>query len=62
MRQQYKSEILGVIHEDAVASYEAGAIDPARLRMYDEACLAPEMPIAPVTPRVAPQARVLAFA
>jgi DNA-binding transcriptional regulator YiaG len=37
---KYESEILKVIHQDAKAMYKIGAIPEARMREYDEACLA----------------------
>ena len=37
---KYESEILKVIHQDAKAMYKIGAITEARMREYDEACLA----------------------
>jgi putative transcriptional regulator len=39
---KYKSEIFEVIHQDAVANYEVGAISEARMREYDEMCLVQE--------------------
>jgi DNA-binding transcriptional regulator YiaG len=62
MKQQYKSEIFAVLHEDAVASYEVGAIDTARMRMYDAACLVPEASEKPILLRAAPPVRIPAFA
>ena len=42
---KYKSEIYEVVHQDAVASFEVGAISEARMREFDEMCLVqkPEM-------------------
>ncbi len=37
----YKSDILAVIHEDAVGMLEAGLIDRQTMRSFDEGCLAP---------------------
>ena len=34
-----KSEILGVLHENAVAMYKVGGITEASMREYDEMCL-----------------------
>jgi putative transcriptional regulator len=39
---RYKSEIYEVIHQDAVANFEVGAISAARMREYDEMCLVRE--------------------
>ena len=39
---KYKSDILEVIHQSAVDKYEIGAISEARMREYDEMCLAEE--------------------
>ena len=36
---KYKSEILQVLHEDAVEMYKIGGITEASMREYDEACL-----------------------
>ena len=36
---KYKSEICKVMHQDATADFEVGAISEARLREYDEMCL-----------------------
>ncbi|MDR2581397.1 MAG: hypothetical protein LBC85_10455 [Fibromonadaceae bacterium] len=35
---KYKSDILEMIHENATANYEIGAISEARMREYDEMC------------------------
>ena len=37
---KYKSDILETIHENATANFEIGAISEARMREYDEMCLA----------------------
>ena len=37
---KYKSEILQVLHEDAVEMYKIGGITEASMREYDEVCLA----------------------
>ena len=42
---KYKSEIYEVIHQDAVADFEVGAISEARMHEYDEMCLAKEAEI-----------------
>jgi len=39
---KYKSDILETIHENATANFEIGAISEARMREYDEMCLAEE--------------------
>jgi len=39
---KYKSEICKVMHQDATADFEVGAISEARLREYDEMCLVKE--------------------
>jgi DNA-binding transcriptional regulator YiaG len=44
MKQKYKSELLEVIYEDALASFRVGAISEERLREYAEDCLVPEAP------------------
>ena len=36
---KYKSDILEIIHENATANFEIGAISKARMREYDEMCL-----------------------
>ena len=36
---KYKSEILEVLHENAVEMYKIGGITEAEMREYDEACL-----------------------
>ena len=35
----YKSDILEVIHENATANFEIGAISAEKMREYDEMCL-----------------------
>jgi DNA-binding transcriptional regulator YiaG len=37
---KYKSEILEVLHENAVEMYKIGGISEASMREYDEMCLA----------------------
>jgi hypothetical protein len=37
---KYESEILKVMHQDAKEMYKIGAITEARMREYDELCLA----------------------
>jgi len=36
---KYKSEILGVLYENAVAMYKVGGITEASMHEYDEMCL-----------------------
>ena len=36
---KYKSEILKVMHQDAIEAYKIGVISEARMREYDEMCL-----------------------
>jgi DNA-binding transcriptional regulator YiaG len=44
MKQTYKSEILGVIHEDAQAMFAAGGISAERMKEYDRGCLTQDSP------------------
>jgi putative transcriptional regulator len=39
---KYKSEIYEVMHQDAIADFEVGAISETRMREYDEMCLVQE--------------------
>jgi putative transcriptional regulator len=39
---RYKSEIYEVIHQDATANFEIGAISKAEMKEYDEMCLVQE--------------------
>ena len=39
---KYKSEICEVMHQDARADFEVGAISEVRMREYDEMCLVQE--------------------
>ena len=39
---KYKSEICEVMHQDAMAEFEAGLISEARMKEYDEMCLIKE--------------------
>jgi putative transcriptional regulator len=39
---KYKSEIYEVIHQDAMADFEVGAISEARMQEYNEMCLVQE--------------------
>ena len=36
--RKYKSEIYEVVHQDAMANFEVGAISEARMREFDEMC------------------------
>jgi DNA-binding transcriptional regulator YiaG len=38
-KMKYKSEILEVLHENAVEMYKIGGITEASMREYDEMCL-----------------------
>jgi putative transcriptional regulator len=40
--RKYKSEIYEVIHQDAMANFEVGAISKARMKEYDDMCLVQE--------------------
>jgi len=39
---KYKSEIFEVIHQDAVAMFEIGAISKAEMKKFDKICLVKE--------------------
>ena len=39
---KYKSEIYEVVHQDAVANFEVGAISEIEMREFDEMCLIQE--------------------
>jgi len=39
---KYKSEICEVMHQDAMADFEAGVISEERMREYDKMCLVKE--------------------
>ena len=39
---KYKSEIYEVVHRDAIADFEIGAISEARMKEYNEMCLVQE--------------------
>ena len=39
---KYKSEIYMVIHQDAIADFEVGAISEAQMREFDQMCLVQE--------------------
>jgi len=40
--KKYKSEIYQVLHEDALANFEVGAISKASLREYEKQCFVEE--------------------
>ena len=40
--KKYKSEIYEVVHQDAMANFEVGAISETRMKEYDEICLVQE--------------------
>jgi putative transcriptional regulator len=40
---KYKSEIFEVIHQDAAANFEIGAISAAQMREFDKMCLVQEL-------------------
>ena len=42
--RKYKSEIYEVIHQDAMADFEVGAISEARMKEYDDMCFFEEKP------------------
>jgi len=42
--RKYKSEIFEVIHQDAMANFEVGAISEARMKEYDDMCFVKEKP------------------
>ena len=39
---KYKSEIYEVVHQDAVANFEIGAISETEMQEFDEMCLVKE--------------------
>jgi len=39
---KYKSEIFEVIHQDAMANFEIGAISKAEMKKFDKMCLVKE--------------------
>lgn len=47
MARKYRSELLGVLHQDALADYQLGIISGEEMREYDKDCLVPE----PKTPK-----------
>jgi len=57
---KYKSEIYEVVHQDAVANFEVGAISEAKMREFDEMCLVQESETARETKKSLEMARVTA--
>lgn len=47
MPRTYKSEPLSAVHEMMEGLHSAGAIDKQTMREFDEACLAPAVPLLP---------------
>jgi DNA-binding transcriptional regulator YiaG len=39
---KYESDILEMIHENAIDNYKIGILSEAEMREYDELCLPPE--------------------
>ena len=39
MRKQYKSEMLAAVHETALGLHEAGVLNKATMKTFDEMCL-----------------------
>ena len=44
MKNKYESEMIQVIHENMKGMHEAGIISDARMREFDEMCLAQAAP------------------
>src|SRR5271167_806460 len=47
MRKQYRSPLLGSIHETAEGLHAAGAMDKRTMREFDALCLTPVRPLKP---------------
>jgi putative transcriptional regulator len=47
MSKQYRSNIMGAVHETAEDLYEAGLMDKCTMREFDELCLTPIRPLIP---------------
>ena len=61
MKQKYQSELLGVLHQAALADYQLGIISDAEMKEFDKDCLVPE-PKAPKKAQTsARQARSAAY-
>jgi DNA-binding transcriptional regulator YiaG len=54
MARKYQSELLGVIHQDALADYQLGIIGDEEMREYDKDCLVSEPEKDPTDTRQAP--------
>jgi hypothetical protein len=59
VEKKYKSEIMQIIHEDAVGNFEVGAIGDQKMKEFDEVCLLEETTASLWTAR-APSATVYA--
>ena len=55
---KYKSEIYEVVHKDAVANFEVGAISKAEMRKFDKMCLVQD----PKTEHKAEKTAILEYA
>jgi len=47
--KKYKSEIYEVVHQDAIANFEVGAISEAEMKEFDDMCFVKEKPEADYT-------------
>jgi len=56
---KYKSEIYEVIHQDAMANFEIGAISKTEMKKFDKMCLVKE-PEASYTAKKSPKAEYAA--
>jgi DNA-binding transcriptional regulator YiaG len=56
MAKRYKNEILMVLHQEALANFEVGAISEKRMREWDNKCLVQEPKPAQKTARAAKRA------
>ena len=59
MERKYQSKIMEIIHREAQALFEAGAIDEKRMAEYEQACLVSQTnkTFATVHPAPAPDAK-----
>ena len=48
---KYKSEIYEVVHQDATAMFEIGAISEAEMQKFNKMCLIQEPEKTPATPK-----------
>ena len=55
---KYKSEIYEVIHQDATANFEIGAISKAEMQKFDKMCLIQEPEASYETEKSATQASI----